>query len=302
MIVHGSSSQDRRQVMYPEIWQELAGAANLPMTPILDLARSRRALLVYFAVFTAFTVAALRLQVAEAPLPFLASAWVGACAGILVVYWWSMLPDDTWTLWKLVAGGMVADILFKYVALTVEEGIYKSGWSTDFLWLRAALLGVGNVGLLAVGIGAGLLVVRGMKKPSYLVMAAIVCAVTDIVSVYKGPSAGTRTSDFFPFVAYHWGLIGQGDVVPCVGLGDFIFLALFFAGVRRFGMNDRKTFVAMCAAFAVGLLALLVLPAVPALPFMSLALLLVHARELRLLLKQDSAASQGGEVELGYRG
>ena len=131
--------------------------------------------------------------------------------------------------------------------------------------------------------GLGWLVSRGLKKPSYLITAAVVGALTDIFSVYMGPSKLVLSSDVFPYVSYQWGLAGQG-VMPCVGAGDFIFLCLFFAGARRFGLDDRKTFWAMTVAFGLGFLSIAFSPmGVPALPFMAALLLLVHWRELMII-------------------
>jgi hypothetical protein len=131
-------------------------------------------------------------------------------------------------------------------------------------------------------ISVGLLVGRGLQKPNYLIMAAIVGALTDIYSVYSGPTKQIVSSNAFSYLSFHWGIIGQGGVGPIVGVGDFVFLTLFFFGARRFGLDDRKTFVAMLVAFAVGFLFTLISPAgIPALPFMAAALLLTHGRELK---------------------
>ena len=116
-------------------------------------------------------------------------------------------------------------------------------------------------------------------------MAAIV-GVTDIFSVYAGPSKHIISSQAFLYFSYQWGVLGEG-VIPCVGAGDFIFLSLYFAGARRFGLNERKTLVAMIAAFGIGFLTLLVSPSgIPALPFMAALLLVVHGRELKAQMKQ----------------
>jgi hypothetical protein len=65
-------------------------------------------------------------------------------------------------------------------------------------------------------------------------------------------------------------------------MGDFIFLVLYFAGVRKFGLSQKRTFLAMGAAFIVGFLSTLISPhGVPALPFMSFALLAVNLGSLK---------------------
>jgi len=115
-------------------------------------------------------------------------------------------------------------------------------------------------------------------------MAAVVGAVTDLFSVYAGPTKHLVKTSVFPYVSYQWGLIGNGGIFPCVGMGDFIFLVLYFAGVRKFGLDQKKTLMAMAGAIVVGFLSILVSPrGVPALPFMSVGLLLVNMRALKKL-------------------
>lgn len=247
------------------------------MNPTFEAARLLRVLVAYFMLFATFALVALRVPVSDHFLPAFFSAWIGACVGIALVYLFSRGPDDNWTLWKVIAGGMTLDVLCNFSALNLLSATGV---------LRLVLIGFGNLGILAAAIGIGLLVARGLKQPNYLIMAAIVGAVTDIFSVYLGPSKHLITSEVFPYVAYQWGLIGQGDILPCVGAGDFIFMTLYFAGARRFGLNARKTYVAMCVALAIGYLSLLVSPnGIPALPFMAVLLLLVHGRELKAQMK-----------------
>ena len=70
--------------------------------------------------------------------------------------------------------------------------------------------------------------------------------------------------------------------MPTVGIGDFIFLALYLAGAAKFGLNANRTLLAMCAAFAVGFATIIISPqGIPALPFMSAALLTTHWKALK---------------------
>jgi hypothetical protein len=195
-----------------------------------------------------------------------------------LVWLFSNGKTDDKSLITIIISGVIVDLAFNFVAMRFFEA--------KVLW--TALIGVGNLGVLLAALGVGLLVGRGLQKPNYLVMAAIVGAITDIFSVYAGPSKHLLGSAAFPYVAFQWGLVGQGGVFPMVGAGDFIFLTLYFYGARKFGLDDRKTFAAMIVAFAVGFLSLLFSPTgIPALPFMSLALLLVHGRELKAKMRES---------------
>lgn len=210
-------------------------------------------------------------------LPLL-SAWLGASIAIAIVFAVSKKRSasqiNNRELLVFLGGGMLLDFAFNFTALKLAAGQSPS---------TPAALGataIANLGVLATAIALGWLVARGLKKPSYLLTAAVVGALTDIYSVYFGPSKQVLSSAVFPYVGFQWGIFGQG-VIPCVGAGDFVFLALFFVGVRRFGLNDSKTLIAMIAAFGLGFLSLVLSPkGIPALPFMTALLLLVHGREL----------------------
>ena len=210
-------------------------------------------------------------------LPLL-SALLGAFIAIAIVFTVSKMRGAAQIhnreLLVFLGGGMLLDFVFNFAALKFSGGQSPST-PAEF-----GLTAIANLGVLASAIALGWLVARGLKKPSYLLTAAVVGALTDIYSVYFGPSKQVLDSAVFPYVGFQWGVFGQG-VIPCVGAGDFIFLCLFFIGIRRFKLDDRKTFWAMNAAFALGFLSLVLSPkGIPALPFMSGLLLLVHGREL----------------------
>jgi hypothetical protein len=248
------------------------------MNPTSQATRLLRALLLYFVLFAIFAVLAWTVPYSDNVLPPFLSVCTGACVGAMLTYLFSRGPDDNWTLWRLVAGGMALDVVCNSVAQRSAAGPQA---------LRLSLIAFGNLGVLAAAIGIALLVARGMKKPNYLIVAAIAGAVADLVSVFAGPSKLTLDSDLFPYVSYHWGQIGRGGVGPMVGAGDFIFLAIYFSGARRFGLNERKTLLAMFAALVVGFsFSAFGDIALPAVPFMALALLLVHRSELRRLLAE----------------
>ncbi len=220
-------------------------------------------------------------------LPLL-TAWIGAGIAIGIVFLGSRTRDAAQISYRglliFLGGGMLADLVFNYFALKL------SGAQNPSTPAAIALTGIANLGMLAAAVALGWLVARGLKKPSYLILAAVVGALTDIYSVYSGPSKQVLHSEVFPYVSFQWGVFGQG-VIPCVGAGDFIFLCLFFVGVRRFNLDDRKTLLAMIAAFGLGFLSLVLSPkGVPALPFMAALLLLVHGSDLwkLQLTTQDS--------------
>src|SRR5687768_8091572 len=87
------------------------------MNPYSETARLVRVLLAYFILFGVFAVASLLVPIGDNFLIPCLSAWIGACVGIALVYNFSRGPDDNWTLWKLIAGGMALDLLCNFTAL-----------------------------------------------------------------------------------------------------------------------------------------------------------------------------------------
>ena len=231
----------------------------------------------YFALFALFAGASWSLPADGNWVPVFSCAIIGAWAGVVLV--WAGGDGRIQTPWLCgqIALGIAIDLAFNYGAMV---------WDQHKL-LAAACTALGNLGLLMAAVGGGLLVARGLQKPSYLLMAAIVGALTDVFSVQAGPTKHIVSTPAFEFMAFSWGLVGRGGIDGIVGAGDFLFLALFFSGARRFGLDDRKTLVAMMIAIAVGFLSVLVTAApIPALPFFAVALLLVHGRELRAQMRQ----------------
>jgi len=226
-------------------------------------------------------------QLPDLMLPIL-TAWLGASVAIALVFLFGRAQEvaDSQNQWlPFLLGGIVVDIVCNFAAMKLMR---DAGENAAQGVLPLALVATANLGILIAATSAGLLVAKGLKEPRYLVMAAIVGAVTDIFSVYAGPSKQVLSSDVFPYVGYQWGVWSQG-VIPCVGAGDFIFLSLYFAGARRFDLSERKTFLAMIAAFGLGFLSLAFTSSgIPALPFMATLLLLVHARELKRQMHKAS--------------
>lgn len=264
------------------------------MNSLSERAKQQIAILIYFVAFTVFALIARALPPTydftyDFTLSFI-TTWPGTCLGVLLVYLFSRGADETKRIRAMFIGGLFTDIVCNFAASKFPDGTPNAA-------LSIPLLALGNLGVLAAAIAIGLLVARGLQKPNYLIMAAIVGAVTDIFSVSAGPSKHVLDSQMFPYVSYQWGVASTGGIFPCVGAGDFIFLALYFAGVRRFNLDDRKTLVAMCLAIATGYLSLLLYPnGIPALPFMATFLLLVHGRDLVAQMRElnlEPKANQG---------
>lgn len=239
-------------------------------------ARQARQLLLCGSYFTAFFLCAYFANFPVALASTISTAWLGAIFGIVFTYWFSTYSEIR-ILLRFAIIGLLVDVAFNFAATHLLA-------SHALTWFLIALA---NIGVLLIAAALGVLIARGLKRPSYLMMAVIVGALTDIFSVYAGPSNQVIGSSYFPYLSFQWPAIGRG-IIPCVGAGDFIFLALFFAGSRRFRLDSRKTLLAMIIAIGVGFFSLLIIPrGVPALPFMAVFLLLVHGSELKKRMRAE---------------
>lgn len=75
------------------------------------------------------------------------------------------------------------------------------------------------------------------------------------------------------------------SLAPMIGPGDFLFMALVFAAVHRFGMNARRNYKFVLALMTLGLLAVMFIPMLPYLPaliMLAVAVVAGNWREFKL--------------------
>jgi len=229
---------------------------------------------VYALLFAVFAEGAHRFGDNLTLWGILFSAIVGALIAIWIVHSFSWL-DGSWAFLMLtmLLGG----------AVDVAGNLLWQAFAAWHYLARSAWIGLANLGMLAAALAAGIMVSKGLRRVSYLVLGAVTGAVADAFSVFAGPTKHLIQTDAVFFLSFQWGSIGQGGIKPIVGVGDFIFLALFFAGSQKFGWNTFRTLKSMMIAVVVGFTFALVMGVgLPALPFFALALLIAHFRELQL--------------------
>ena len=138
-----------------------------------------------------------------------------------------------------------------------------------------------NVGKVLLASAAGLLLAAALERASWIVAIAGVVAVTDVLSVYLGPTKvlieqGPRVIGALT-VALAWSGYRTNEAYTALGVADFVFFALYLGAARRFGLRVGATAVAMTLSFVASIAAGFWLTAVPALPLLSAAMLLVNA-------------------------
>jgi hypothetical protein len=172
-----------------------------------------------------------------------------------------------------------------------------------------ALFGVGGVGgrvaaaaailgLVLVLVGAPLLVqtpvklvcaaslgfflARVVQLAVEMVVIAVVIAVSDVVSVLRGPTAviAAHHRSLLDALSLEFHALG-GDGVSSLGMTDVVFFAGFLAVAARLGLRVRATWLAMTASLcATSVIAFASGRLMPALPLLAVAAVAVNADRL----------------------
>ena len=147
-----------------------------------------------------------------------------------------------------------------------------------FVWLGWVPLA--NVAKVAAAAALGIWIAEELEKLSWIVIAAVVSAAVDVVSVAAGPTKaildkGPVVVGYFT-VAVTWAGYTYGEARTMLGISDVIFLALYLGSARRFGLRVGWSAVAMVVSFLATIAAAMWWTALPALPLLSVAFLAVN--------------------------
>lgn len=162
---------------------------------------------------------------------------------------------------------------------------------------------LGNIVLIVWATFLGRLVSRVVREGKLILPVAVVASLADIITVFWGVVA--HVSRAAPEVAEAFSTTAPVEapegvpapILSMVGIGDFLFLALFLAMTLRYSMQPAKT---LWATFAVMLLAPLgflfapVATGLPGLPFLAAAVLWANRRHLDYTREEKRALVVGG--------
>lgn len=135
-----------------------------------------------------------------------------------------------------------------------------------------------DVSLVAVAHTIGAAIGSRVQHAGHFLPAAVVAACADIVSVTH-PSGPThqlvKSERALTVVAFSFPPPGARDLVPALGVGDLVFLALALAvGVAHGVSRARIALLGVVGALAAGALSVVLERPIPALPAIGAALLL----------------------------
>lgn len=154
------------------------------------------------------------------------------------------------------------------------------------------ILATRSLSMMLLAGSIGYLVSFIISEPNLLLPAAIFAALVDYWSVTWGPLSHLLTNAM-PTVAaasVQVPSIGHPQPITMIGIGDFVFLALFFSVLYRFQMNIKGSFwLGYALLTASMLLVLYYKTALPALVPMGVAVIAMNLRYFRL--KRDELVS-----------
>ncbi|BCM89443.1 hypothetical protein IAD21_01289 [Abditibacteriota bacterium] len=193
-----------------------------------------------------------------------------------------------------IAGIIVLTLLYVAGVVGFALGVARQQWSLPVL--VAGFVGCGlaygvtqylarsfsltyalqNFALLGLGTFFGILISRMIRHANMIGPIGVMVALIDIWGVlFGGIVSQLLTNKSTQGIAGH--VMGHGPrlgaasskfhlALPDIGIGDYLFLALFLGAIVHFGMNWRASAIWMWAGVSVALLAIVLLPFVPALP------------------------------------
>ena len=158
--------------------------------------------------------------------------------------------------------------------------------------LAIAASGVGFLVMCAMG---GRLLSRLVREPNLLLPVLVTAAVADVFTVFAGPTGEMLKRA--PSVVQHLSMAvpqagsaahGRGmaglAMAASIGLGDYIFGALFLAAAWRHGLDTRRAAIGGAICALIGMLCVLMIPqvsALPLLPFIAVGVLVPNVRRFK---------------------
>lgn len=188
-----------------------------------------------------------------------------------------------------VAGWLILAFAMVVAGLTVLLGTVKMPVVTAVaVWALRDLALI----LFAVSLGSALSVV--VREPNILLPVAIVAAVVDFWSVNYGPLGMLLATkpEVVEAAAVQVPVVGHVMPIGMIGVGDFVFLALYFAVMSRYRMNVAGAFwwgFVLLTATMFAVIRVEWLSAVPALVPIAVAVIVSNTKHFKL--KRDEVVS-----------
>lgn len=174
-------------------------------------------------------------------------------------------------------------------------------------WLLRERIGeialVGALNQLAVlgwASSLGILIATSLRDKNLIFPISLVLVTVDLIAVFapsgtvKQALSSEKGKAIFDAVSFKIPQFGHAAPFAQIGPADFLFIAMFFALMYRFGMRTRETALAMIPTLVVYLLVALMVGPLPALVPVGLVVLIVNRKEFSM-----SRAEKGMTLGVG---
>jgi len=236
-----------------------------------------------------------------------------AFMGLRVLAWWvvqHLQGASRFTLAAIAIGSLALYMLIVVLLIfsVARLRIAAAGQAALVVCFGAALCAAraarvpvgGDLALVLAAAFLGVLVARLIREPNMLVPVALVASIVDMWGVYYGvvreigeraPETAAALSTSVPMAV--------APMLGSIGIGDFVFMGLFFAAVVRLGLCVSATLWASAAALLIASLVFFgaslsphlapLAQRLPGLPFLAAAVVAVNARRFDFSREENRA-------------
>jgi len=115
---------------------------------------------------------------------------------------------------------------------------------------------------------------RGIKTAPSIVSFSIAASIADIVSFNWGPThylvkTAGQLDAASPLNLLAFSIVLKGNIYPVVGLGDFVFIGIYFLALRQIGAGSWAQFIIPTAGLLGALVVGILVGGIYAIPFMA---------------------------------
>ncbi len=170
---------------------------------------------------------------------------------------------------------LTADIGLNIIIRKVEAAHYDSTWLHYYALINLALLGIAwSGGVLLSGI---------IKKASYLIPLVVAAGIADIWSVGWGVTSEiVQSKTAMNYLLFSFPVAGK-EILPLIGVTDFVFATLFLSLARRFDMPLITTQILLAAAFILSIIVAVSCGiGIPVLPVMGILFIIGNYKHVKI--------------------
>jgi len=176
--------------------------------------------------------------------------------------------------------GLAADIGLNIIIREVETTHCSLTWIHFYAMINLALLGIAWSG--------GVLLSSVIKKASYLIPLVVAAGIADIWSVGWGVTSEIiQNKTAMNYLLFSFPVAGK-EILPLIGVTDFVFATLFLTLAHRFNMPIMTTRILLASAFILSItVAVWCGIGVPVLPVMGVFFIIGNYKHIKITDPQE---------------